>query len=107
MDKKLNCWEVMKCGREPGGKNVGAEGECPTASTTQMDEVHEGVNGGRACWVIAGTMCKGKGCGSYASKISDCKECDFYKRVWDEEGNGKTLLHPIDLLKIYLMSNKK
>jgi hypothetical protein len=107
MAKKLNCWEFKKCGREPGGNKVSELGECPTASVTQMDGVHGGVNGGRACWVIAGTMCKGKACGSYASKIQNCAECDFYKRVWDEEGNGKTLLHPLDLLKIYFKSNGK
>jgi hypothetical protein len=29
--KKLNCWEVKKCGREPGGVKVKELGVCPAS----------------------------------------------------------------------------
>jgi len=29
MERK-NCWEVLKCGREPGGYRVSEAGVCPT-----------------------------------------------------------------------------
>ena len=32
--KKLNCWEVQKCGREPGGHAVADQGPCPAAVET-------------------------------------------------------------------------
>ena len=32
MSNRLNCWEVKKCGREPGGKSVATLGVCPAAS---------------------------------------------------------------------------
>jgi hypothetical protein len=98
---KKNCWEVKQCGREPGGKNVDEFGVCPAATSEHMDGIHGGKNGGRACWVIAGTMCKGKQSGTYATKFKDCNKCDFYQQVWKEEGDGKKVLHSLSLLKIY------
>ena len=29
MEKRINCWEYMKCERQPGGRNVEDHGECP------------------------------------------------------------------------------
>ncbi len=58
--KKKNCWEYKRCGREPGGVKVHELGECKAATEEKLDGVHDGENGGRACWVIAGTMCGGK-----------------------------------------------
>jgi hypothetical protein len=46
--------------------------------------VHDGVNAGRACWVIAGTLCHGKKQGVFAHKYNSCMECDFYQIVKDE-----------------------
>jgi len=50
--RKLNCWDFKKCGREPDGENIAECGVCPAAT-------EGGDNGGRACWVVAGTSCKG------------------------------------------------
>ncbi|MBI5640362.1 MAG: hypothetical protein HZA17_08055 [Nitrospirae bacterium] len=82
---KLNCWEFKKCGREPGGVNVRELGVCPAATEIRLEGAHGGKNAGRACWVVAGSMCEGKVQGSYSMKYGDCVECDFYKKVEEEE----------------------
>ncbi|MFZ2196499.1 MAG: hypothetical protein WAV13_02110 [Thermodesulfovibrionales bacterium] len=83
--KKLNCWEFKKCGRQPGGEHVKDMGLCPATVEERLNGVHEGSNGGRACWVIAGTLCKGEKQGTFAQKLTNCVTCDFYKQVKDEE----------------------
>ncbi len=82
---KLNCWEYKKCGREPGGANVAEMGVCPATTDTRADGINSGINGGRVCWAIAGTLCEGKVQGSYAAKIACCLECDFCQLVLTEE----------------------
>ena len=85
--KKLNCWEHMKCGREPGGNKVKELGICPAAIDTKYDGVNKGKNAGRFCWAVAGTMCNGEIMGYYANKFfKDCLRCPFYKIVEEEEG---------------------
>ena len=83
---KLNCWQVKKCGREPGGLKVAEFGVCPAATETALNETNEGHNGGRACWVIAGTLCGSKVQGSYAAKLANCMQCEFFKQVAAEQG---------------------
>jgi hypothetical protein len=34
---------------------------------------------------VAGTLCKGQLQGAFAQKFKNCKECDFYLRVREEE----------------------
>ena len=87
MNKKpLNCWEFKKCGREPGGENVEDLGVCPAATERSLDAFHRGDNAGRCCWVIAGTYCGGTVQGSFADKNANCAECEFCKKVLEEEG---------------------
>jgi hypothetical protein len=87
MDKpKQNCWEARKCGREPDGEKVGEFGACPVPTEERTDGINGGKNGGRACWAIAGTFCKGKVQGTLANKLGDCLECDFFKSVFRDEG---------------------
>jgi hypothetical protein len=74
---KMNCWEFNKCGREPGGDNVSEYGICPAARDTSLDGMNQGKSGGRACWAISGTLCEGKVQGTFAVKLSDCKQCSF------------------------------
>ena len=83
---KLNCWEVKQCGRQPGGEHVESLGLCQAALEKRLHGVHGGEKGGRACWVIAGTLCQGKVQGVFAKKYRTCKECDFYRMVHVEEG---------------------
>lgn len=86
--KKLNCWEVKKCGREPGGRKAAKQSPCPAALELTLDGVHGGKNSGRTCWVLAGTFCSIEVAGIFAKKLSSCRECDFFQRVLLEEGDG-------------------
>ena len=85
MLNKLNCWEFKKCGRQPNGENVEKEGICPAATETRLNGVHEGWNAGRACWVVAGTLCHGSVQGTFAQKFSSCESCEFYNIVKCQE----------------------
>jgi hypothetical protein len=82
---KKNCWEFKKCGREAGGAHVRDLGVCPAATEARLDGVHGGRNAGRACWVVAGTLCKGETQGTFAVKFGACESCDFYLSVREEE----------------------
>lgn len=85
---RLNCWEYMKCGREPGGQHVADFGVCPVTETESANGIHGGCNGGRSCWGVGGTLCGGKVQGLFACKIEHCQDCDFYHLVKYEEGNS-------------------
>jgi CheY-like chemotaxis protein len=86
--KKINCWEFMQCGREPGGvKSVGSP-VCPAAVDAALDGVHGGRNSGRACWTVAGTLYAGEVEGSNAKRICNCGTCDFFLNVKMEEEAG-------------------
>ena len=82
---KKNCWEFKSCGREPGGSKVAELGECPATSEAKLDGTHGGKNAGRACWVVAGTLCKGEVQGTFAKKFDACERCEFYELVRMEE----------------------
>lgn len=82
---KLNCWEHKKCGRQPGGHKVQEMGVCPAATNTELNGAHGGTNAGRACWVVAGSLCGGKIQGTYAKKLLNCWRCDFMNAVKREE----------------------
>ena len=87
MENKKNCWEAMDCGRGPGG----AGGDlCPAATTTLLNGVHGGFNGGRACWIVAGTLCNGVVSGTFARKMENCLVCPFYRQVKGEETDMKS-----------------
>jgi hypothetical protein len=87
MEKK-NCWEHKNCGRQPGGAKAEDLGVCAAASAETYNDVHDGKNAGRACWVVAGTLCGGKVQGTFAMKMANCIECDFYALVRTEEKKG-------------------
>ncbi|MBU2491795.1 MAG: hypothetical protein KJ571_04160 [Bacteroidetes bacterium] len=93
-----NCWQVKKCGREPGGIKSAELGVCPAATESRTNGINDGKNGGRSCWALAGTMCGGKIQGSFASKLSNCLNCDFFKLVQVEQ--GKTLISTKEILKL-------
>ena len=82
---KLNCWEFMNCGRQPGGINATNLGICPATQEVRLNGIHEGSNAGRSCWVLSGTLCKGEVQGSFAKKFKSCEICDFYQTVKKEE----------------------
>ena len=86
MEKRLNCWEYKKCGHVPNG-NKHELITCPTVSESRLDGTHNGEQAGRACWVVGGTFCGGTVQGKFAQKYSTCTNCDFYRKVLDEEGH--------------------
>jgi hypothetical protein len=86
---KINCWEFKKCGREPFGGKADELGVCPAAARVGADNIHDGRNGGRSCWAIAGTLCGGKVQGTFAMKFENCMNCEFYKFVLNEEGKNR------------------
>ncbi|KPK35456.1 MAG: hypothetical protein AMK70_05305 [Nitrospira bacterium SG8_35_1] len=92
---KLNCWEVKKCGREPGGEKSHDLGVCPASTDQTCNGLNEGNNAGRICWAIAGTFCGGKVQGDFAQKSVSCMSCEFFKQVKGEEPSDSfTLLKP-------------
>jgi len=92
---KSNCWEINKCGREPGGSKAGKLGVCPAALDTSSDGINGGKNGGRICWVIAGTFCGGNVQGTFAKKQISCMSCEVFKQIKAEEGSEFSLLETI------------
>lgn len=82
---KLNCWEFQNCGRQPGGDKVHELGPCRAATEKLLHGANHGVNGGRACWSLEGTICNGEKQGSYAQKLQKCLQCDFFDLVRREE----------------------
>lgn len=66
----MNCWEYKKCGREKGGANEKELGQCPAFP-----------DDGKHCARVAGTLCGGKVQGTFAVKLANCMQCDFYKSM--------------------------
>ena len=64
----MNCWEFKKCGREAKGAKEKELGICPAYPANGTDCAH-----------VAGTLCGGKVQGSFATKLANCLQCDFYK----------------------------
>ena len=83
---KVNCWQFKKCGRQPSGEKADELGVCPAAQEGAADGINSGTDGGRSCWALAGTLCGGKVQGTFATKLSNCLQCEFYKLVLQEEG---------------------
>ena len=99
---KQNCWEYMDCGREPGGPACESKGVCSASMEVVLDGTHDGVNGGRACWVAAGVLSGGPKEGTFVPS-SLCVFCSFYDHVIKEEGSSFTFsptliatLSPVD-----------
>ncbi|CAK8724369.1 MAG: hypothetical protein D3917_11105 [Candidatus Electrothrix sp. AX5] len=86
--RKKNCWEVKKCGRQPGGNQVDKQGICPASTIIAVTGINNGINGGRACWALTGTMSgpAEKVQGSFARTLkTSCYDCNFYEQVMIEE----------------------
>ncbi len=80
-----NCWEFHHCERQPGGIKVEELGVCPASIDTLHHGRNSGINAGRYCWKIAGTLCGGEKQGSFSSKMESCATCEFFKKVRAEE----------------------
>lgn len=88
---RTNCWEFKKCGREAGGAKAAEMGICRASADRRLDGVHHGGNAGRACWVVAGTLCNGTVQGTFAKKYDNCTRCDFYASVRADEDSSFVL----------------
>jgi hypothetical protein len=76
----------MNCGREPEGRNADKLGVCPAAISEARDGVNRGAHGGRFCWAIAKTLCRGDVQATLAEKLHICLACPFLQGVQDQEG---------------------
>jgi len=83
---KQNCWDYLKCDRQPGGSKVSEFGVCPASTDSTSTGSNSGQMAGRMCWATAGTICGGKIQGTAAEKNMSCLSCDFYQKVKGEEG---------------------
>ncbi|MBI4651913.1 hypothetical protein HY745_11670 [Candidatus Desantisbacteria bacterium] len=88
MGAKQNCWDVKQCGRNPGGAKISLMGVCPASTDITHSNLNNGTNGGRACWLVAGTFCGGKVQGDFAQKKVSCLTCNFFNQVKTEEGTA-------------------
>lgn len=82
---KKNCWEFKECGRGPQGYRTGKQGVCPAATQKKLNGVHDGINGGRSCWMVPGTACEETLQGKTDEVFTTCTDCDFYQLVKKEE----------------------
>lgn len=69
---KIQCWEYMRCGRDKNN-----ETKCPAFP-----------HFGRSCWAVAGTLCAGKVHGTFAQKISSCRNCNYFRMVAAEKAQN-------------------
>ncbi len=83
---KEQCWAFMGCGREPGGHRAAALGVCPACTAVGHHGRNGGLNGGRACWRVAGTCCGAGVRGTWAQRLMNCVRCDFFLEVREDEG---------------------
>jgi len=51
-----------------------------------LNGVHGGMQGGRSCWIVEGTLCSGKKSRPFKERFHSCSYCDFYRMVMQEEG---------------------
>jgi len=79
VSKKQNCWEYMKCGREPEGEKVAELGICRAADEEFFNGINGGKNGGRICFAVAGTFSNGVVQCSCTEKLTSCKDCIFFE----------------------------
>jgi hypothetical protein len=79
---------MKQCGRGPNDRGSDRRGACPTPNATRANGVNGGINGGRVCWVIAGTLCEGHPMGTYAAKLPTCMNCEVFQLVLKEEPHG-------------------
>ena len=104
--RKTNCWEFLKCGREPGGAKAKELGVCPVATNVCLNGLNCGKNAGRCCWAVGGTFCEGDVEGVFARKLTSCLDCGFFKLVAKEEGANLKTTKDV-LKKIEQEKNKK
>lgn len=71
----------MPCHHGPGSPEP-----CPATADVTSTGVNGGVNAGRICWTVPGTLCFEEPQGDFVDKQEVCLECRFFQQVRDEEG---------------------
>lgn len=91
---KLNCWEYHNC--KVGMNSSLSEDElCEVARAKECNEINNGINGGRICWSVSGTLCNNKHKGHFTHEIDSCMQCNFFKVVQSEEKKNFVIIRPI------------
>jgi len=80
---KTNCWELKGCGHGPESPEP-----CPAATDVTSHGTNRGINAGRICWTVPGTMCDGSVQGAFHEKQQLCLSCGFVEEVRRQEGEG-------------------
>jgi len=83
---RSNCWDITQCGREPGGKLATQLGVCAVSTDKYFDGTNGGVNAGRCCWRVAGTLFGGRANCMKLEEVGSCQNCIVYSTVLSEEG---------------------
>jgi len=83
--ERLNCWEFMGCGREPGGPKASESGVCPAALDERSDGINGGRNGGRICWSIVGSAVSKTDVADRGRGHRFCTSCRFFRLVRSQE----------------------
>ncbi len=78
--------------------------QCPVPHMAGYDSMNGGINGGRICWLITGTLCNEDVQLTYSHKLNTCRQCAFYLAVEEEEGSKLCL--PIDIIE-HIFSERK
>lgn len=82
---KINCWDFHQCGRHISGEQKNKIPVCPAFLETRLAGINGGKNGGRACWVVPGTLCGGWVRRTLVPKYVACKLCGFKRTLLEEE----------------------
>ncbi len=90
---KQNCWEVKRCGREPGGHRTASHGLCLCATAAHLDGANGGRNGGRICWQVRANS-PGLPGAPDCQDATGCLDCGFIYRVVQEAGTGFSFFAP-------------
>ncbi len=83
---KANCWEFLGCDYGPGSPEP-----CGAVTDVASDTINGGLNAGRLCWAVVGTLSGGSSLAPCAQQTS-CLDCDFLGLVRSEEGPSFQLL---------------
>ncbi len=83
MSSKLNCWEYLNCGLEPGGIFSKIHGPCPIPQMMRHDGANGGRGAGRVCWEVMPKLSREQHL-ICRNRWQSCVNCRFYARVLRE-----------------------
>jgi eukaryotic-like serine/threonine-protein kinase len=89
-----HCWEVVGCGREPGGRQAGELGVCPASLSGALGGGNRGAARGRSCWAFPGTPCHLWIEGKPGDQPVPCAQCELMQQVCEQEGRYFALRPP-------------